>query len=54
MQQRFKSGRHHVFTEKINKIILNSNNNKRIQSIDSVQTYGYGTGKDLICKKDKN
>ena len=26
---------------------------KRIQSIDSVETYAYGTRKDLICKKEK-
>ena len=34
-QQRFKSERHHVFIEEINKIALSSNDDKRIQSIDS-------------------
>ena len=32
-QQRFKSERHNVFTEEINKIALSSNNEKRIQLI---------------------
>ena len=53
IQQRFKSERHNVFTEEINKIALSSNDNKRIQSIDSIETDVYGTSKDLICKKEK-
>ena len=24
-----------------------------MSSIDSIETYAYGTGKDLICKKEK-
>ena len=52
-QQIFKSERHNVFTEKINKIALSVNDNKRIQLIDSVETYAYVTSKDLICKKQK-
>ena len=52
-QQRFKSLRHNVFTEEINKIALSSNDDKRMQSIDSIETYAYGTSKDLIFKKEK-
>ena len=37
----------------INKFALSSNDDERIQSIDSVETYAYGTRKDLICKKEK-
>ena len=33
-QQRFKSYYHDVFTEKINKVALSSNDNKRIQTFD--------------------
>ena len=33
-QQRFKSERHHVFTEEINKIAFISNGNKGMQSIE--------------------
>ena len=43
-QQRFKSERH-VFTEEINKIALGSNDNKRMQSIDLIETYAYGRSK---------
>ena len=46
-QQRFKSERHNVFTEEINKIALSSNDDKRMQSIDSIETYAYRTRKDL-------
>ena len=49
-QQIFKSERY-VFIEKINKIALNSNDDKRIQSIDSIETYTYGTSKDLVNGK---
>ena len=47
-RQRFKSEKHNVFTEEINKIALSSNHDERIQSIDSIETYAYGTSKDLI------
>ena len=50
-QQRFKSERHNVFTEEINKIAFSSNDDKRMQSIDSIETYTYGTNKDLVSKK---
>ena len=50
-QQRFRSEKHSAFTEEINKIALNSNDNKIIQSIDSIETYAHGMSKDLVCKK---
>ena len=40
-QQRFKSERHNVSTEEVN------------QSIDSIETYAYGTRKDLESKKEQ-
>ena len=49
-QQRLKSERHNVFTEKIS---LGSNDHKRIQSVDSIETYAHGMSKDLIWKKEK-
>ena len=52
-QQRFKSERHDVVTEEINKIVLSSNNDKWIQSISSIETYAYETIKDLVCKKKR-
>ena len=53
MEKRFKSERHNVFTEKINKIALSSNDDKRMQSIDSIKTYAYGTSKNLISEKEE-
>ena len=50
-QQRFKSERHHAFTEEINTISLVSNDDKRMQSIDTIETYAYGMSKDIIRKK---
>ena len=52
-QQRFKSEKHNVFTEEINKIAFSSNDDKRMQSINLIETYGYGTSKDLVCKKEE-
>ena len=52
-QQRFRSEKHNVFTEEINKIALSSNDDKRMQSIDSIETYAYGMNKDLVCKKEE-
>ena len=37
--------------QKINSIALSSNDNKKIQSIDSIETYVYGTSKDLMSEK---
>ena len=53
MQQRFKSQRHNVFTEDIHKIALSSNDDKRKQSFDSIETYAHGTSEDLVCKKEE-
>ena len=36
---------HNVFTEEINKIALSSNDDKRMQSIDLIETYTYGEPK---------
>ena len=49
--QKFKSEKHSAFTEEINKIALSSNNDKRIQSIDSIKTHAFGTRKDLLSEK---
>ena len=46
-QQRFKSERN-VFTEEINKIVLSSNDDRGMQSIDLIETYAYGTSKHLV------
>ena len=52
-QQRFKSERHNVFTKEINKFALSSNDDKRMWSIDLIETYAQGTSKGLACKKEE-
>ena len=52
-QQRFKSKTHNGFIEEMNKIALSSNDDKRMQSIDSIETYAYGMNKNLVCKKEE-
>ena len=46
-QQRLKSENHEVYTENINKIALNSNDDKRIVASDGITSYPYG-----YCGKD--
>ena len=36
LQQRFKSETHNVFTERVNKIALNSNDDKRMETFDRI------------------
>ena len=38
-QKRFKSERHNVYTEEVNKIALSSNDDKRLQIYDGITTY---------------
>ena len=52
-QQKFKSERRNVFTEKNNKIALSSDDDKRMQSIDLLKSYAYGTIKDLVSAKEE-
>ena len=53
IQQRFKGESHNVFTEEINTRVLNSNDDKITQSIDSIEKYLYGASKDLVSEKEK-
>ena len=52
-QQRFRSERHNVFTEEIDKIALSSNDDKRIQPIHSLEAYANRINKDLVYRKEK-
>ena len=48
-QQRFKSKGHDVYTENINKIVLSSNNDKRLIAPDKITSYPYGyKGKNAL------
>ena len=50
-QQRFKSEKHNVFPEDINQIALSSNDDKRMQSIDSIEAHACRTSKYLASEK---
>ena len=52
-QQRFESERNNVFTGEINKIASSSKDDKRMQSIDSMETYAYGTRKVLVSEREE-
>ena len=45
--QRFRSEKPNVFTTETNKTVLSSNDDKRIQ------TYAFGTSKDIVCQKEE-
>ena len=49
-QQRFKCDHYRVYTEKVNKITLSSNDDKRLQTINKVTTYPYRTNAFKVCE----
>ena len=49
--QRFRNKKH-VFTEEFNKIALSSDDDQRMQSTDSIETYAYRASKDLVSEKE--
>ena len=51
-QQRFKSERHDLYPEEVNKIALSSNDDKTLQTFDKITTYPYGTSAGKVCKAE--
>ena len=49
---RFKSDHHNMYTEEVNKIVLNSNDDKRLQTFDRVTTHPYGTNAFKVCESE--
>ena len=49
-QQRFQSERNNLYTKEVNKIALCANDDKSIQSVDSIEICAYGTKKDILHK----
>ena len=47
-QQRFKSYHHKVYSEEVNKIALSSDDDKRLQTFDGIETYPYGTTNEML------
>ena len=52
-QQSFKSENHEVYTENINKIVLSSNDDKRIVALDRITSYPCGYYGEVV-KIDRN
>ena len=50
-QERFRSYYHDVYTEEINKIVLSSNDDKRLQAYDKITTYPHGTSEMIMINK---
>ena len=53
-EQRFISKKHNVLTKEVNNIVQGANNDKRIQSIDSKETYAYAQAKIQYVEKKVN
>ena len=51
-QQRFKNDHHNVYTKQINKIVLNNNDDKRLQTFGKITTYPYGANAFKVCKSE--
>ena len=51
-QLRFKNDLHNVYTEEVNKIVLTSNDDKRLQTFDKVSTYPHGTNAFKVCESE--
>ena len=51
-QLRFKSDHHNMYTEEVNKIALNSSDNKRLQTFDGITTYPYKTNAFKVCESE--
>ena len=47
-QERFKIYYHFMYTEEVNKIVFNSNDDKRLQTFDRFTTYPYRTNEMMI------
>ena len=41
-----------VYTEEVNRIALNSNDDKRLQAFDRIMTYPYGTNAFNVCESE--
>ena len=47
-----KSDHHKVYTEEVNKIVLSSDDDKRLQKFSRVTTYPYGTNVFKVCESE--
>ena len=52
LQLRFKSDHHNAYIEEINKIALNSSDNKIFQIFDGIATYSYSANAFKVCESE--
>ena len=50
-QERFKSYYHVMYTEEVNNIALSSNDDKRLQTLNRITAYPYGTHEMMMINK---
>ena len=51
-QPRFKSDHHNVYMKEVDKIALNSSDDKRSQTFDRITTYPYGKNTFKVCESE--
>ena len=51
-QDVFKSELHDVYTLKLNKVALSSNDDKRLQTYGKITTYPHGSSFGKVCKTE--
>ena len=51
-QQTFKSDHHNLYTKETNKIVISSNDDKRLQTFDRLATYTYGVPAVKVCETE--
>ena len=51
-QKRFKNDHHEVYTEEVNKLLLSSNDDKRLQTLDRVTTHPHVTNVFKVCESE--
>ena len=51
-QERFKSHHQKVYTEKINKIALSNDDDKRLQTFDKITAYPHGRNAFKVCESE--
>ena len=51
-QLAFRSRKHVMFTQRINKIALSKNDDKRLQDADGIYSWAHGSSAGLVCKSE--
>ena len=51
-QQVLRSDHHNVYTVEINRIALSSNDDKRLQTLDTITTYLHSTNAFKVCENE--